>query len=133
MEYATLHVHSHLALFYNGKQIQVPKLVGGTPTATGGCLYWLHTHDASGIIHIESPVLAPTGQNGFTLGNFFDIWGQPLQDGNIAGMKGSVTAYVNGVKYAGDLHAIPLGAHQQIVLEVGKPVPPPNYAFPVND
>ena len=133
MEYATLHVHSHLAIFYNGKQIQVPKLIGGTPTPSGGCLYWIHTHDASGIIHIESPVLAPPGQNGFTLGNLFDIWGQPLQNGNIADMKGPVTAYVNGVKYDGDLRAIPLGAHQQIVLEIGKQVSPPNYLFPPND
>ncbi len=133
MEYATLHVHSHLAIFNNGKQIQIPKLIGGTPTPSGGCLYWIHTHDASGIIHIESPVLAPQGQSGFTLGNLFDIWGQPLQNGNVAGIKGPVTAYVNGVKYNGDLRAIPLGAHQQIVLEVGKEVPPPNYAFPVND
>lgn len=133
MEYATLHVHSHLAIFDNGKQIQVPRLLGGTPTASGGCLYWIHTHDASGIIHIESPQLAPPGQSGFTLGNLFDIWGQPLASDNVAGIKGPVTAYVNGVKYDGDLRAIPLGAHQQIVLEVGKVVPPPNYTFPVND
>jgi hypothetical protein len=61
----------------------------------------------------------------------FDIWGQPLQPDDVAGLKGSVTAYVNGQKYDGDLTAIPLRAHQQIVLEIGTPlVPPPNYAFP---
>ncbi len=133
MEYMTLHVHSHLAIFNNGKQVQVPKLVGGTPTSGGGCLYWLHTHDASGIIHIEAPQLAPPGQSGFTLGKFFDIWGEPLTADNVGGIKGPVTAYVNGVKYDGDLKAIPLRAHQQIVLEVGKVVPPPNYTFPPND
>ena len=133
MEYATLHVHSHVAIFNNGVQIQVPQLIGGTATPTGGCLYWIHTHDASGIIHIESPVLAPEGQSGFTLGNLFDIWGQPLTTTNLAGIKGPVSAYVNGVLYSGDLKAIPLGAHQQIVLEVGKTVPPPNYDFPPND
>lgn len=133
-EYVTLHVHSHLALFFHGKQIQVPKSIGIVPTISGGCLYWLHTHDASGILHIESPQLnAPKG-GGFTLGEFFDIWGKPLTNGNVAGMTGKVTAYVNGLLYQGDLHAIPLGSHQQIVLEIGTPtVPPPNYIFPPND
>ncbi|MDQ2865778.1 MAG: hypothetical protein M3R51_06085 [Candidatus Eremiobacteraeota bacterium] len=132
-EYATLHVHSHLSIFDNGVQLQVPQLIGGTPTTSGGCLYWIHTHDASGIIHVESPVLAPEGQSGFTLGNFFDIWGQPLTNGNVGGIKGPVTAFVNGVRYDGDLKAIPLGAHQQIVLEIGKTVRAPNYEFPPND
>jgi len=34
---------------------------------------WLHTHAADGIIHTESPV-----ERTYTLGDFFDIWGQPL-------------------------------------------------------
>jgi hypothetical protein len=63
----------------------------------------------------------------------FDIWGQPLQQDEVATFKGSVTAYVNGQQYTGDLRNIPLGSHQQIVLEVGTPVPPPNYKFPPND
>lgn len=133
MEYATLHVHSHLAIFDNGKQIAVPQFVGMAPTATGGCLYWLHTHDASGIIHVEAPQIDAPNGGPYTLGIFFDIWGQPLTDSDVAGFKGPVTAYVNGTKYDGDLRAIPLRSHQQIVLEVGKPVPPPNYIFPPND
>lgn len=133
MEYATLHVHSHLAIFNNGKQIQIPQYIGFAPSLTGGCLYWIHTHDASGIIHLEAPDIAPKQGGPYTLGMLFDIWGQPLQRGNVAGLTGLVTAYVNGTKYDGDLSAIPLGAHQQIVLEVGNPTPPPNYAFPPND
>jgi hypothetical protein len=126
-EMASYHVHAHLALFVNGKQIAIPKFIGFAPNNTGGgCLYWVHTHDAAGIIHVEAPHLQK-----FTLGNFFDIWGQPLNNSQIATYKGPVTAYVNGNKYVGDLSAIPLSAHQQITLEVGTPVvPPPNYAFP---
>lgn len=132
-EYATLHVHTHLAIFNDGKQIQVPQYIGFAPSLAGGCLYWIHTHDGSGIIHLESPELAPPQGGPYTLGMLFDIWGQPLQREDVAGMVGPVTAYVNGSKYDGDLSAIPLGAHQQIVLVIGKPVPPPNYAFPPND
>jgi hypothetical protein len=104
-EYATLHVHSHLAIFNDGKQIQIPQYIGFAPPQGG--LY--------------------------TLGMLFDIWGQPLQRQDVAGFVGPVTAYVNGTRYDGDLSAIPLGAHQQIVLMIGKPVAPPNYAFPPND
>jgi hypothetical protein len=131
MEYATLHVHTHLAIFRNGKQMQVPQYIGFAPNLAGGCLYWIHTHDASGIIHIEAPDISPPQGGPYTLGMLFDIWGQSLDRNNIAGLAGPVTAYVNGQQYDGDLRAIPLGAHQQIVLEVGTPlVPPPNYAFP---
>jgi hypothetical protein len=135
MEGQAVHIHSHLALFVNGKQIQIPRLVGAAPTASGGCLYWLHTHDASGIIHLETPQdIAPQGNGQYTLGMFFDIWGEPLSRNGVAGFTGPVTAFVNGAPYDGKLHEIPLVSHQQIVLEVGKPVvPPPNYVFPVND
>jgi hypothetical protein len=132
----TLHIHAHLALFDNGKQLQIPRFVGVAPNPKlpgGACLYWIHTHFTDGIVHIEAPQISPPSGGPYTLGMFFDIWGQPLTDSNVAGLKGPVTAYVNGMKYSGDLRAIPLAAHQQIVLEVGKTVLPPNYAFPPAD
>ena len=133
-EYATLHVHTHLAIFNNGKQLQVPKWIGFAPNPAGGCLYWIHTHDASGLVHLEAPSIEPPQGGRYTLGMLFDIWGQPLQRDDVAGIVGTVTAYVNGQKYDGDLNAIPLGAHQQIVLAIGTPPSPaPNYAFPPND
>jgi hypothetical protein len=135
MEGQGLHFHVHLAIFDDGKQIQIPKFLGMVPTTSGGCLYWIHTHDATGIIHVESPdVLAPQGNGEYTLGMLFDIWGEPLGPEGVAGFTGPVTAYVNGTPYSGDLRSIPLVSHQQIVLEVGAPVvPPPNYVFPPND
>jgi hypothetical protein len=130
-EYATLHIHSHLALFDDGKQIQIPRYIGFAPSPGGGCLYWIHTHDASGIIHVEAPQISSPQGGEYTLGMLFDVWGQPLGPNGVAGFDGPVTAYVNGAKFDGDLRSIPLRAHQQIVLEVGEPlVPPPNYAFP---
>ena len=138
MEGAALHIHPHLALYYNGKQLQLPALIGfasNPQMPQGGCLYWIHTHAADGIIHIESTeVTPPQGGAHYTLGMFFDIWGQPLDRNNVAGLKGPVTAYVNGLPYDGDLKAIPLLSHSQIVIEVGTPVvPPPHYAMPLND
>ncbi|HUA07921.1 MAG TPA: hypothetical protein VMA98_01520 [Candidatus Acidoferrales bacterium] len=134
MEYNTLHTHTHLAIFYHGKQIAVPKLVGGVQIGQGGCLYWIHTHSMDGILHVESPTLAPEGSAGFDLGMFFDIWGQPLTRDNVAGLKGPVIAYVNNTLYDGDLRMIPLRSHQQVVLEIGTPaVSPPVYIFPPGD
>lgn len=129
-EMATYHVHAHLALFDHGRQIAIPQFIGFTPdNKGGGCLYWIHTHDAAGIIHIEAPQIA-----NYTLANLFHIWGEPLSKTQVATFKGPVTTYVNGLKYDGDPNTIPLVAHQQITLEVGTPlVPPPNYAFPPND
>ena len=85
----------------------------------GQCLYWLHTHTNDGIIHVESPVFKT-----FTLGQFFDIWGQPLTATNVAGVKvkkGDVHAYVDGKPYTGDLRKIELTQHADIVLEAGPP------------
>jgi hypothetical protein len=136
-EGANLHIHTHLALFVAGKQIQIPQYIGFAQNAAipgGGCLYWIHTHDQTGIIHVESPELNPPGGGPYTLGMFFDIWGQPLSRNGVAGFNGPVTAYVNGAQYTGDLRSIPLLAHQEVTLEIGQPtVAPPNYAWPPLD
>ncbi len=129
-----LHVHSHLSLFVRGRQMQIPGQIGFTPTAAGECLYWLHTHDASGIIHVEAPHLDAPGRGGYTLGAFFHIWGERLSRRRVGPYAGRVIALVNGAQYTGNLNKIALVAHQQITLEVGTPlVPAPFYLFPVDD
>ncbi|TAM61897.1 hypothetical protein EPN52_01870 [bacterium] len=122
------HQHVHLSLFFNGVQAALPKYIGIIAKPNNqGCIYWLHTHDATGLIHIESP--QPGGA--YTLGQFFAIWGQELASDDVAGHVGTVHTYVNGMAYNGDLRAIPLAAHSEITLEVGAPVvTPPLYAFP---
>lgn len=133
-EGVVLHIHSQLSIFYKGTQVQIPALIGMAPSAQGGCLYWIHTHDASGVIHVEAgSVTAPNG-GPYTLGLFFDIWGEQLAADHVGPFKGPVTAFVNGQPYSGDLRSIPLRSHQLITLEVGKPiVPPPNYLLPPGD
>ncbi len=129
-EQVALHIHAHLALFVKGRQIAVPRFIGLVPqSASQGCLYWLHTHDATGIIHVEAPEL-----HDYTLGNFFHVWGEDLSRNRVGPYAGGVSAFVNGSPYAGDPALIPLTAHNEITLEIGKPiVPPPNYTFPQGD
>ena len=133
-EQVQLHVHAHLAIFANGTQVQIPGFIGMAPSGTGGCLYWIHTHAPDGILHVEAGDTAAPDGGPFTLGMFFDIWGEPLTRTQIGPFKGNVTAYENGNEYTGDLRAIPLSAHNVITLEVGSPtVPPPNYKLPPAD
>ena len=133
-EMLQVHVHAHLSLFLKGEQIAIPYGIGIVRpfqvkngfVGMGSGIYWLHTHDATGIIHVESP-----DNRTYTLGQFFDIWGQTLNAREVAGLKGALRAYVDGKRYSGDPRAIVLGAHTQITLEVGAPfVPPPVYVFP---
>ena len=128
------HFHSHLALFYRGEQIAIPYGIGIVQpfeahdgfVDSARAIYWIHTHDATGIIHVESP----DGRR-YTLGNFFDLWGRPLSRANVAGLRGRVLAYVDGKPYKGDPRNIALGEHTQITLVVGEPkVTPPRYEFP---
>lgn len=128
------HYHSHVSLFVNGQQqalplgvgIQNAVVVGDSLAIAGTCFYWLHAHDRTGIIHVEPAVTGHT----FTLGEYFDIWGEPLTSGNVAGNQGAVTVYVDGARYLGDPRAIVLAAHQQITIEVGNRVAPPVFDFP---
>jgi hypothetical protein len=130
-EQTIFHIHAHLTIFVNGKPRQVPAGIGipgaiATSTASGSfitsgnCFYWLHAHAADGVIHIESPV-----QRTYNLGDFFDEWGQPLGPGQVGPAKGHVTAIYNGEVYKGNPRDIPLEAHAQIQLEVGKPLVAP--------
>ena len=133
-EMLRVHIHAHLSIFNKGHQIAVPygigimrpfQIVNGF-VARGSGFYWLHTHDATGIIHIESPT-----DRTFTLGNFCDVWGEPLTTRNVAGLQGAVHAFVNGNPYAGNPREIALAPHELITLEVGEPiVRPPIYTFP---
>jgi hypothetical protein len=130
-EQLAFHIHTRLTIFVDGKPKTVPYGVGisdpqlepgvGVPfVAAGACFSWLHTHAADGIIHIESPV-----RRTFTLGNFFEIWGQPLSRTQVGPAKGTVTALYNGKVWEGDPRDVPLGSHTQIQLEVGKPLVAP--------
>jgi len=127
-EQTLFHIHAHLTVFVDGAPRQIPYGIGipnpqvqttaqGPFVAGGSCLYWLHTHAADGIIHIESPV-----QRTFTLGDFFDIWGQPLGPSRVGPATGPVTALYNGKLYDGNPRDIPLNAHAQIQLDVGRPL-----------
>jgi hypothetical protein len=74
--------------------------------------YYMHTHDASGVIHMESPTpdcgatvnwTVLCTQSLFTLGNFFDIWGisvsnsVPAAAGNFGHYQGNIHVYTSAL------------------------------------
>jgi hypothetical protein len=128
-EQLAYHVHAHLFILLDGKPQTVSSQIGipGAPLLPK-CIYWLHTHDSSGIIHIESPTHLT-----YTLGQFFDIWGQPLNRIDVATHpvpSAGLTVFVDGVQYDGDPRDIELKAHTQVVLELGQVGRPPSFTFP---
>jgi len=133
------HHHVHLTLFVDGKARLLPASIGILPpidvsgTKSGqfvvtpeNCFSWLSTHFPDGILHVETPV-----KRSFTLGEFFDVWGQPLSRARVGPAQGKVTAIVNGSVWTGDPRQIPLNSHWQVQLEVGSPlVAPEKIRFP---
>ena len=93
-----MHLHTHLTLVIDGKEEQVPANIGIDPSLWNDHsldsygmkgMTVLHTHDASGTIHVESYKIQD-----YTFGQLLDIWkpnlggykifmtvnGQPVQD-----------------------------------------------------
>ncbi len=118
MEGSLMHIHQHLTILDHGKPVTIPDDVGRP--VIGQCFYWIHTHTPDGIIHIESPSFKT-----FTLGNFFDVWGEPLTKTDVAGAHPKknerIVVWVNGSRYTGDPRGIQLSQHLDATIEVGPP------------
>lgn len=122
-EHLESHYHAHLLLLRDGRRVPVPALIG--IDLQHQCLYWLHTHDASGVMHIESP-----DARTYSLGEFFDVWGQPLTASRAASLRGRLAVFVGRQRFSGDPRTIVLKPHELITIEQGSLVPPPTYRFP---
>ena len=129
VEQLVSHIHAHLDIFINGQPYTIPSQIG----ITDKCFYWLHTHDESGIIHIESPVAKD-----YTIGQFFDIWNKKFSNtqilDNIVNGKNTLNVYVNGNKVNAGVNYrdIKLKAHDEIAVVYGNPPStiPSKYNFP---
>jgi hypothetical protein len=142
------HIHAHLTLYQDGKPVTLPAFIGIPAAANipgGSCFYWLHVHDTTGVVHVESP----TTQN-YTLGQFLDVWqrtaqldaqggaSQPVSDAFVRALRAAspdaIHVYV-GDQLVTDYSSIPLTPHELITIEIGTPLQPPttSYAFPAGE
>jgi len=133
-EQLEVHYHAHVDIIANRNQITVPAGIGfviSNGTATG--ITVLHTHDPSGILHIES-----ASNEAFSLGQAFTEWGVALNANQVGGFKTDrahvLRTYVNGRRFTGDPATIRLEPHLEIALWYGpsgtKPRVPKSYSFP---
>lgn len=150
------HVHAFVGLYYNGNQIVIPDAIGiagaggdvtdastGWPNQEdyGTCFYHIHTHDDTGMVHLEDPDPLGLTMNDtmFNTGNMFDIWGVLVNGSQFGPFSGPVTVYTSGQfsrarqctnglcevgsnmysLYLGDPTSIPLYSHEVIWFEVG--------------
>lgn len=148
-EFFTYHVHAHLDVFVNGHPVQIPGGIGidiTDPGVHGGqtngapsygyiklcprpCISPLHTHDVTGVIHIEAAT-----KTQFTLGQFFEEWGVRLDGSCVGGYcepSASVVVFIDGKRYKGNLAAIGLASHEEIAIVIGTPPTsiPATYTF----
>jgi hypothetical protein len=127
-------VRSHLELFVHGRVVVLPagigiasplRLAGGAVTPLG-CRYPVSTVDPTGVIYA-------TAGSASTLADVFRIWHQPLSRHNLLGFtsRRPLRVFVNGRRRTGDPRLIRLRRHAEIVVELGRAVPPHrSYLFP---
>lgn len=135
-EALAMHLHEHLTITVDGSPVTVParigiRVVGGRETDLSA----IHTHDTTGVVHVESPV-----KRQFTLGQVFTEWSVLLEPGRVGsyrdGQDGTrVALFVDRRRSTGDPRAVVLTARQDIdfVITTDGSVPaapPSGFAFP---
>jgi hypothetical protein len=134
------HDHVHLDVLVDGRKVTVPPGVGlAEPTNNGPCKprtpavsecsagdYFtafvanspLHTHTASGMIHIESD-----RPGRYTLGQFFDVWGVRFSEtclgGYCTGSGKELAVFIDGHRVGDPLRSVVLRNRQEIAVVFG--------------
>ncbi|MBV9271337.1 MAG: hypothetical protein JO165_09590 [Candidatus Eremiobacteraeota bacterium] len=136
------HIHVHVGIMVNGVQWSTPEAIGmfnpiGVPSSfinSATCFYYIHTHDWSGNVHVESPDPNAT----YTLGNFLDVWGMSIPQLQAALGGGNMYVYTgqgtsghdanNTVSsyapFLGDPRTITFKSHMAIWFVVNSPTVP---------
>jgi hypothetical protein len=106
------HFHPTLTILADGTPLSVPANIGIDPREDGMRMASLHTHDATGIIHVE-------GMERATLGQFFAIWGVPLSADRLGSYRQPVRMWVDGTRSRA-YGKLQLADGQRIILAVGR-------------
>ncbi|QWT22796.1 hypothetical protein KPL76_08260 [Subtercola sp. PAMC28395] len=125
------HLHSHVSITVDGAPQVVPANVGINEKTQ--VTLPLHTHDTTGILHVESPT-----QRTFELGEFFAEWGVPLDSEGVGDFRQSSTesfsVFVNQRPFEGDPATIALTNKLDIDLVLAPrgttPAPSAPFAWP---
>ena len=106
-----LHIHPQLKIVVGGQDVPITANIG----LEFSCHRVLHTHDADGVIHVESHYQAD-----FTLGDFFKLWEKTFSATqileNIADAEHEIVMTVDGAPSA-EYESLLLKDKQKIVIE----------------
>jgi hypothetical protein len=110
-----LHHHIQLYIYVDGQPVTVPANIGLSTQAASP----LHTHDDTGLVHVESadPNFAPV------LGQFMDVWGVYFTNSCLGDQCNhgdqQLRVYENGQLYTGDPTLMPLQDLTAVVITFG--------------
>lgn len=111
------HEHANVQIYVHGERQTVPTNIG-IDQASGEVLS-LHTHEASGTVHIES---ADAGHVA-TLGEFFDVWGVRFTQSCLGAYcddaENRLRVYVDGQEQTGPIRDLALEDQAVIVITYG--------------
>ncbi len=114
---AIYHIHSHVAVYVDGKRFTVPSQIGIDQNSQ--FLASLHTHDDTGVVHQEAVEQYP-----FTLGEFFTVWGVKFTQTQLgayhAGRGLVLQTWVNGKQVASG-PTYKFKPHDNVVVGFGSP------------
>jgi len=102
------HFHPEIKIIVDGEPVKIPANVGVSSTS----FLYMHTHDDSGKIHVESP-----SNHIFTLGDFFTIWGKEFTSECVDTNCGKIVTSANGDVIDSPLDHI-LQEDDKILIEV---------------
>jgi hypothetical protein len=111
------HIHALLHVYVDGKAVTVPVNIGLDQST--GTFASLHTHDTSGIVHVEADRTFP-----FTIGQFFAVWGVGFANDRLgpyrSGSAEQLRVYVNGKRVSDPVDYV-MHEHDNIVVGYGRP------------
>lgn len=111
----TFHIHAMLHIYVNGLLVPLPADIG--LDAAKGIESSMHTHDGTGVIHMEAP-----HPFRYTLGDFFAVWGVKLGPAQVGGLTGyggdRLHFYLNG-KPVSNPAALALHRFDSVVIGYG--------------
>lgn len=106
------HIHVFIGIYVNGQEYALPRGIGVSDPSNPNdasidyathCFYFTHTHDSTGVVHIEDPNVggATVQQSIYNLKTIFDVWGITVNNAQFGQFTGPVQVYTSGQQYRG--------------------------------
>jgi hypothetical protein len=122
-EGTTMHEHTDVQIFVHGKKERIPTDIG--INASAGTIQSIHTHDDTGLVHLES-----SESREFTLGDFFDVWGVRFTPTCLGAYCNEgdkrLQVFLDGEEVTDDLQDVQLDDQTVIVVTYGTPAELPD-------